>query len=94
MKPVELFHGEEHAEHIDHDPENVEDVVSVGSLHQRTGGLVDMFVCVGGQGSAEEGGAEVDGDGGEPDHEETKADTLRVVRHHLNSVDISSVIKI
>ena len=79
MKSVELFHGEEHAEHIDHDPENVEDVVSVGSLHQRTGGLVDMFVCVGGQGSTEEGGAEVDGDGGEPDHEETKADTLRVV---------------
>ena len=66
MKPVELFHGEEHAEHIDHDPENVEDVVSVGSLHQRTGGLVDMFVCVGGQGSTEEGGAEVDGDTGEP----------------------------
>ena len=66
MKPVELFHGEEHAEHVDHDPEDVEDVVSVGSLHQRTGGLVDMFVCVGCQGSTEEGGAEVDSNTGEP----------------------------
>ena len=79
MKPVELFHGEEHTEHIDHDPENIEDVMSVGSLHQRTRRLVDMFVGVGSQGPTEEGGAEVDGDGGEPDHEETEADTLRVV---------------
>ena len=79
VEPVELFHGEKHAEHIDHDPENIEDVVSVRSLHQRTRGLIDMFVCVGCQGSTEEGWTEVDGDGGEPDHEETKADTLRVV---------------
>ena len=79
MESVELFHGEEHAEHVDHDPEDIEDVVSVGPLHQRTGRLVDMFVSIGCQCSTEEGGAEVDGDGGEPDHEQTKAHTLRVV---------------
>ena len=79
VESVELFHGEEHAEHVDHDPEDIEDVVSVGPLHQRTGRLVDMFVSIGCQGSTEEGGAEVDGDGGEPDHEQTKADALGTV---------------
>ena len=48
-------------------------------LNQRTGRLQHVGVSVGGESPAEEGGSEVDGDGGEPDHEETKADTLRVV---------------
>ena len=63
-------------------------------LHQRARGLVDVEVGVGGQRAAEEGGSEVDGDGGEPDHEETKGDTLRVVRHHLYGVNISGIIQI
>ena len=29
---MELLHGENHAEHVDHDPEDVEDVVPVRSL--------------------------------------------------------------
>ena len=53
-----------------------------------------MIVSIGCQGSAEEGGAEVDGDGGEPDHEQAEGDALRVVRDHLHRVDIRHVIQI
>ena len=52
-------------------------------LHQRARGLVDVEVSVGGQRAAEEGGSEVDGDGGEPDHEEAECDALRGVAPHL-----------
>ena len=37
----------------------------------------------------EEGGAEVDGDGGEPDHEEAECDALGVVPHHLQGVQVA-----
>lgn len=64
-----------------------------------------MVICVGRQGSTrskfyfhtltfylvvpKEGGAEVDGDGGEPDHEEAEGDALRVVPHHLQGVQVA-----
>ena len=51
VEPVELLHGEDHTEDVDHDPEEVEDVVPVGALHQRTGRLGDMIICVGCKGS-------------------------------------------
>ena len=46
VEPVELLHGEDHAEDVDHDPEEVEDVVPVWALHQGTGWLGDMIICV------------------------------------------------
>ena len=58
-------------------------------LHQRTRGLVYVEVGVGGQRAAEEGGAEVDGDGGEPDHEEAECDALRGVAHHLPRLQLA-----
>ena len=51
MEPVELLHGEDHTEDVDHDPEEVEDVVPVWALHQGTGWLGDMIICVGCKGS-------------------------------------------
>lgn len=53
-----------------------------------------MIVSIGCQGSTEEGGAQVDGDGGEPDHEQAEGDALRVVRDHLHRVDVRHVIQI
>ena len=52
-------------------------------LDQRTGRLQHVGISVGGESSAEEGGSEVDGDGGEPDHEEAECDALRGVAPHL-----------
>ena len=37
----------------------------------------------------EEGRAEIDGDGGEPDHEEAEGDALGVVPHHLQGVQVT-----
>ena len=37
----------------------------------------------------EEGRAEIDGDGGEPDHEEAEGDALGVVPHHLQGVQVA-----
>ena len=45
-----------------------------------------MRVSVGGQRPAEEGGAEVDGDAGEPDHEQAEGDALRAVLQERESV--------
>ena len=64
-----------------------------------------MVICVGRQGSTrsnscfhkltvysvvpQESGAEVDGDRGEPDHEEAEGDALGVVPHHLQGVQVA-----
>ena len=37
----------------------------------------------------EEGRAEINGDGGEPDHEEAEGDALGVVPHHLQGVQVT-----
>ena len=37
----------------------------------------------------QEGRAEIDGDRGEPDHEEAKGDALGVVPHHLQGVQVT-----
>ena len=70
VKFTEMIDCQEEAEEDGHDPEEVEDVVSVGALDHRTRGTgVDLIrVCC--QAAAEEGGPEVDGDRGEPDHEQ------------------------
>ena len=68
------------------DPEEVESVVSVGSQYDGAGGLQQNVISVGGQASTEEGGAQVDGDAGEPDHEESEHDALPVVAQHQSHV--------
>ena len=57
-------------------------------LDQGARGLIDVIIRVGGQGPAEEGGAKVDGDWGEPDHEEAEGDALGVVSHHLQCLQV------
>ena len=67
---------EKEAEEDCHDPEEVEDVVSVGALdHGARGASVDL-IRVGCQAPAEESGPEVDSDRGEPDHEQCKQAAL------------------
>ena len=53
--------------------------MSVWSLNDGTRRSCRDIVRVGGQASAEEGGPEVDGDAGEPDHEQGEHDALVVV---------------
>ena len=68
------------------DPEEVESVVSVGSQYDGAGGLQENVISVGGKASTEEGGPQVDGDAGEPDHEESEHDALFVVAEHQSHV--------
>ena len=42
-----MVHGEEDAEDVDEDPEDVEHVVAEGTLYQRAGGLVQVAFGVG-----------------------------------------------
>ena len=70
VKFTEMIDCQEEAEEDGHDPEEVEDVVSVGALDHRTRGTGVDLIRVGCQAAAEEGGPEVDGDRGEPDHEQ------------------------
>ena len=58
------------------------------NLDKRTAWFVDMIVSIGCQSSTEEGGAQVDCDGGEPDHEETEGDTLGVVLDNLQGLHV------
>ena len=59
-----------------HDPEEVEDIVSVGALDHRARGASVDLIRVGCQAPAEESGPEVDSDRGEPDHEQCKQAAL------------------
>ena len=68
------------------DPEEVESVVPVGAQDDGAGGLQENVVSVGRQASTEKGGAQVDGDAGEPDHEESEHDALPVVAQHQSNV--------
>ena len=70
MKLAEMVDCEKETKEDSHDPEEVKHVMSVGALDHRTRwALVDLIrVCC--QTPAEECGAEVDGDRGEPDHEQ------------------------
>ena len=52
----------------------------IGALDHGAGGSRQDVICVGGQAPAQEGRAEVDGDGGEPDHEEREHAALARVR--------------
>ena len=67
---------EKEAEEDCHDPEEVEDVVSVGALDHRARGASVDLIRVGCQAPAEESGPEVDSDRGEPDHEQCKQAAL------------------
>ena len=75
----EMIDCEEETEEDGEDPEEVEDVMSVGSLDDGTRWFRHEVIRVGSQASAEEGGAQVDGDAGEPDHEESEEDALTAV---------------
>ena len=82
MKLAEVVDCQKEAEEDSHDPEEVEDVVSVGALdHGARGASVDL-IRVGCQAPAEESGPKVDSDRGEPDHEQPEANALGTV---LNS---------
>ena len=52
----------------------------VGALDHGAGGRRQDVIRVGGQAPAQEGRAEVDGDGGEPDHEQREHAALARVR--------------
>ena len=58
------------------------------NLNKRTAGFVDMVVSIGSQSSTQEGGSKVDCDRGEPDHEETEGDTLRIVLDYLHRLHV------
>ena len=74
------------AEDDGQDPEEVERVVPVGSEDDGTGRLQEDVVSVGCQASTEEGGPQVDGDAGEPDHEEGEHDARPVIAQHQTQV--------
>ena len=58
----------------------------LSDLDEGTWRLQHVRVSVGGQRPAEEGGTEVDGDAGEPDHEQAEGDALRAVLQERESV--------
>ena len=70
MKFSEVIDSEQEAEEDCHDPEEVEDIMSVGALDHRARGASVYLIRVGCQAPAEEGGPEIDSDRGEPDHEQ------------------------
>ena len=76
MALTEVIDCEKEAEEDCHDPEEVEDVVSVGTLDHRARGASVDLIRVGCQAPAEESGPEVDSDRGEPDHEQCKQAAL------------------
>lgn len=96
MKLAEMVDCQKEAEEDSHDPEEVEDVVSVGALDHRARRACVDLIRVGRQAPAEECGAQVDSDRGEPDHEqgeqaalagvgEEEADVLRAVLGNYGS---------
>ena len=64
---MEMIDGEEYAETVDEDPDDIEDVMSVRTLNQRTRGFIHHVSSIGGQSSTEKGGTKVDCNTGEPD---------------------------
>ena len=77
----ELIGGDEPVE-----TEEIQSVVSVRPEDDGAGWLQQDVVSVSGQTATEEGGAQVDCDGGEPDHEEGKHDALTAVPKHKAEV--------
>ena len=84
--PVELdqvVDGQPDADDVHEDPEEVDDVVTEGPLHQGARGLARLVVDVGGHGPAQEGRAEVDGDAGKPSNGDVVS--MRHFGNELNS---------
>lgn len=76
MKLAEMVDCEKETKEDGHDPEEVEDVMSVGALDHRAGWALEDLIRVCGQTPAEECWAEVDSDRGEPDHEQREQAAL------------------
>ena len=83
---VKVVESEGEAEDDGEDPEEVEGVVPVWAEDDGTWRLQQDVVSIGRQAPAEEGGAEVHCDGGEPDHEESEHDALAVIAQHQSEV--------
>lgn len=80
--PVQLAQveqREQYAQQIDDYPQGVEYVVPERAVHQRTARPVPGHFGSGGQRTAHERRAQVDGDGREPYHERAEDDALRRV---------------
>ena len=82
-----MIDGEEDAETVDEDPDDIEDVMSVRTLNQRTRGFIHHVSSIGCQSSTEKGGTKVDCNTGEPDKQrfyfcEGKCKLLLLYRQH------------
>ena len=78
---VQVEQRQAHADDVDDDPQQVEDVVSERAVHQRAGGRVVARLRVSGERPAQERGAQVDRDRGEPDHEHAEQHALQENTH-------------
>ena len=79
----QVVDGQPDADDVHEDPEEVDDVVTEGPLHQGARGLARLVVDVGGHGPAQEGRAEVDGDAGKP----SNGDVVVSMRHFGNELN-------
>ena len=79
----QVVDGQPDADDVHEDPEEVDDVVTEGPLHQGARGLARLVVDVGGHGPAQEGRPEVDGDAGKPSNEDVVS--MRHFGNELNS---------
>lgn len=74
MEPVEVGGRKDQAKGVDDDPEEVDDVVAVGGLDERAGWMERRHLHMVRQSPRDEGGAQVDGDGREPNHDDPEED--------------------
>lgn len=72
--------GEDETKRVDDDPQQIDNVVPVGSLNERTGRVKWRRFDVVGQCARNECRPEIDGDGREPNHRDAEEDTVRGVQ--------------
>ena len=74
-----MSNSENQTEGINEHPQEIDDVMAVRRLNQRTRRTGRCCLDVIGQGPCDERRSQIDGDGGKPDHHNAEEDTMRRV---------------
>lgn len=81
-----MSYGEDETKRVDNYPQQIDNVVPVGSLNERAGRVKWSRFDVVGQSARNERRAQIDGDGREPNHGDAKEDAVRGIQQPCSDI--------
>ena len=79
MKPVQVGCSQYEAERVYDHPEKVDNIMPIGGLDEWASRLTGCHFNVVGKGTRNKGRTQIDGDGREPNHDDTENNAVRCV---------------